>query len=162
MSNSNREKSISSSGVGILHRAIVSMPQSPSSRTYAERVVFFEAPNRAQAAGHLEKLLSIVWGMDTTDWCSVGNIYNVDAKDELEQNCYSEKADDDNLYLFEIGCGGSNGIGPNHIHYARATDVDFFVTPRHAQCLQHAVWIIEALYGDQDAADLLDRIRAKQ
>lgn len=152
---------IESSGVCTLHRAIVAVPDISSTRVYAERVVFFEA-NIDKAGSQLQQILALVWGVDTTNWCEDGSIYNVNSASELERDSWAGKIDGDGLYLFETGCGGAKGIGPGRIHYARAADVDCFVSPRHAKRLQRGLWIIEALYADEDSADILTRLRKEK
>lgn len=151
-------QSDTSSTVG-LHRAIVAEPQLGWSGPYTERVVFFESPGGVHASSYLAQVLALIWGRDTSTWCEDGSIYNVASKDDLAQQSWNGEADSHDLYLFETGCGGENGIGPNRIHYARVADVDCFVSPKSAKRLHRALSIIEALHGDQDAIELLSKIR---
>lgn len=161
MALNNSQQSTTKFAFVALHRAIVALPDPSSSGAYGERVVFFEVPSGVHAGAHLEKVLALVWRVDTTDWCADGAIYNVKSAHELEAACGTGKADSESLHLFEIGWGGSSGIGPGHIHYARATDIDCLVSPRLATRLQRGLWIIENLYADHDATEILANFREK-
>lgn len=137
-----------------LHRAYVSLPDRmcESGRSLQERAVFFEVPDGARAWEHLEGLLRTVWCEDTTDWCEDGAAYNVRSARELfEENSSIAPLlrNQNDLRLFESAWGGRDGIGPEHIHYSRACDVDLFVTPRVAARLTAAMVEIERLYAVQ-------------
>ena len=140
-----------------LHRAYVGLPDRmcENGRCLQERVVFFEVPDGAKAWEHLEALLRAAWCEDTTDWLENGAIYNVRSARELfDENCSIAPLlrNENDLRLFESGWGGRDGIGPEHIHYSRACDVDLFVTPRVAARLTLAVVEIERLYATQAGA----------
>lgn len=153
---------IASTGVGSLHRAVVAVPDPSALRPYAERQVFFEVHTSVSPCAHLAKVLALVWGIETAHWCEHGGIYNIRSASEMARDCWAGTADSDGLYLFEIGAGGENGVGPGRVHYARAADVDCFVSPLLASRLQRVLWIVEALYADQDATDVLSRLRASK
>lgn len=131
-----------------LFRAFVSLPAElcQRDRPLQERTVFFEAEyNYAQqsntgAARALEQLLALAWGVDTTGWCEDGLIYNLWRERELLDNAYSEGGDE---RLLEIGCG------PEGVTYAKAADVDLFVTPRNRARLDEALNATTALNSEQ-------------
>ncbi|WP_124920364.1 hypothetical protein [Burkholderia stagnalis] len=125
-------------GTGILHRAFVALPDilCEPGQVAQERTVFFEAPSLASAATHLEQLLAAAWGVDTRDWTERGFIYNlVDSRELVERAAGAAAAGE--LRLFEIGAG------PDRLYYARAADVDLFVTPRVAARLRALLAIVE-------------------
>lgn len=138
-------------GMGLigLHRAIVSLPDALTSRDrpIQERRVFFEAPRGEHPSRHLEKLLALAWGVDTARWAEWGYIYNVDDAYALASDSFAAGDDTGDLCLFETGCGGDIGIGPQRIHYARAADIDLFVTPAKAERLRSTMAYIELLYA---------------
>ncbi|RQX90169.1 hypothetical protein [Burkholderia stagnalis] len=114
---------------GLLHRAVVALPDNLCEPgRYGERIVFFEAPRSADAAAHLEQLLAAAWCVDTRDWTVDCFIYNLHDARELVERAFGHAATGE-LRLFEIG-GGPDGVGPDRLYYARAGDVDLFVTPR--------------------------------
>lgn len=146
-----RPLAITSLGNGILHRAIVSLPNhmTERDRPLQERIVFFEAPSSAGAAAHLEQLLAAAWCIDTANWCDNGYIYNINSVNELYAHAFGGELTGE-LRLFEVGAGGDEfGVGPDRIHYARAWDVDFFVPPRVAGRLLDLSDMIEQLYADK-------------
>lgn len=140
----------------LLHRAIVAVPGAHY-ESYAERVVFFEVPLRANPARHLEQLLAVLWHQDTTGWAEDGAIYNIDNAGELAKSGGAGQADEDGLYLLEVG-SGKEGIGPHRVYYARADHVDLYVSPRLATRLQGALAMTEALYAQQAGTDVLARL----
>ncbi|KUZ96509.1 hypothetical protein WI40_02275 [Burkholderia ubonensis] len=93
----------------------------------------------ASAATHLEQLLAAAWGVDTRGWTERGFIYNLFDSRELVERAVGAAAAGE-LRLFEIGAG------PDRLYYARAADVDLFVTPRVAARLRALIAIIEQLY----------------
>lgn len=105
--------------------------------------MFFEARRIADAAAHLERLLAAAWCIDTQDWCEPGFIYNVRPIGELTER--PGVAATRELQLLEIGWGG--GVGPDNAHYARAEDVDLFVTPRVAARLRELLAIVNTFYA---------------
>ena len=115
--------------VNCLFRAIVSLPDSlcQRDRPLQERIVFFEAPydftkcSNAAAAQTLELLLATAWGVSTEGWCEDGYIYNI----RRERDLLEDAMGDGDRRLLEISWGG-----PERIGYAKAADVDLFVTPR--------------------------------
>ncbi|MFZ3120053.1 MAG: hypothetical protein WA159_17265 [Variovorax sp.] len=133
-----------------LFRAFVSLPAElcQRDRPLQERTVFFEAEydyaqqSNTGAARALEQLLALAWGVDTTGWCEDGLIYNIWRDRELLDNAYGDDSDGDKR-LLEIGCG------PEGICYAKAADVDLFVTPRNHARLDAALNATAALTGDQ-------------
>lgn len=98
-----------------------------------ERFVFFEEPydfvqrSNAGAAEVLEKLLALAWSADTTGWCEDGYIYNI----ARERNVLGQGMGEGDTRLLEIGWGGTP-----RIHYAKAEDVDLFVSPRQLKRLR--------------------------
>lgn len=135
---------------GRLHRAIVSLPQSMCKREqpFQERIVFFEGP--AQGAGeHLATLLGLVWGVNTTDWCARGLIYNVSSARELIVENLSDSQD---ARLLEIGWGGDIPI-----HYACSADVDMLVTPQVKERLQAGLRATAATGDSVHDRDLMPR-----
>ena len=160
MINQAQQLPIASSGVGSLHRAVVAVPDPSALRPYAERIVFFEVHTSVSPCAHLESVLALVWGIETAHWCEDGGIYNIRSASEMARDCWAGAADSDGLYLFEIGAGGEDGLGPGRVHYARAADIDCFVSPLLASRLQQVLWTVEALHADQDATVVLSRLRA--
>jgi len=159
-----RSVPITALGNGVLHRAIVSLPQhmTERDRPLQERIVFFEVPASHRSRGaftssgsgeHLERLLATAWCIDTTNWCENGYLYNINTAQELYGNAFGHEATGE-LRLFETGCGGETfpAIGPGRIHYARAGDVDLFVPPRVVTRLRELSDVIEDLYGVETAA----------
>ncbi|WP_157634152.1 hypothetical protein [Burkholderia ubonensis] len=122
-------------GVGVLHRAAVVLPDilCEPEQVAQERIVFFEAPSSASAAAHREQLLSAAWCVDAHGWTEHGAIYNLFDAHELGAAAAGE------LHLLEIGAG------PDRVYYARAADVDLFVTPRIAARLRAQLAIVEHL-----------------
>jgi hypothetical protein len=111
-----------------LFRAFVALPGRLclDGNKYQERTVFFEAEWIGRHGSHepagkaLEALLSLAWGVDTTDWCEDGCIYNVTRERDL-----LDRALGDGLSrLLETGWGGTPSI-----HYSQRADVDMFVSP---------------------------------
>lgn len=121
-----------------LYRAIVSLPNGlcERDRSMQERIVFFEGPydlmqrSNAGAAEVLEKLLALAWSADTTGWCEDGYIYNI----TRERDVLDESMGEGDTRLLEIGWGGTP-----RIHYAKAEDVDLFVSPRQVGRLRAAL-----------------------
>lgn len=121
-----------------LYRAIVSLPNGlcEHDRPMQERIVFFEGPHdfmrrsNAGAAEVLEKLLGLAWSADTAGWCEDGYIYNI----TRERDVLDEGMGEGDTRLLEIGWGGTP-----RIHYAKAEDVDLFVSPRQAKRLRAAL-----------------------
>ncbi len=146
-----------------LHRAIVSLPDSLTDRErpLQDRIVFFEAPTGVHPLTHLEQLLALVWGVDTTDWTDRGYIYNREcACDALQEAIDAGDDVSDDIFLFETGAGGDIGIGPLRVHYARTPKVDLFVTPLRAERLRRALDRIEQLYRDEPARRAAERAAA--
>ena len=137
-------------GLAGLHRSIVSLPDrlTERDRPLQERIVFFVKPVGVHPGDHLQSLLAKLWDEDTTTWCESGFIYNTSPASELLQDYagFSTPANPD-LHLFEVGWGGPDGIGPQHVHYARAADCDLLVPPRLHKRLAAALAQIEALYA---------------
>ncbi|KVE22189.1 hypothetical protein WI92_22545 [Burkholderia vietnamiensis] len=133
-------------GTGVLYRAFVALPDAlcEPGQVAQERTVFFEAPTSAGAAAHLEQLLAAAWGVDTRGWTERGCIYNLFDAHELVARAFGAAAAGE-LRLLEIGAG-PDGVGPDRVYYARAADVDLFVTPRVAARLRALLAIIEHLY----------------
>lgn len=121
-----------------LYRAIVSLPKSlcERDRPMQERIVFFEGPygftrrSKLGAAEVLEKLLALAWSTDTTGWCEDGYIYNISREREILDEAMGEG----DSRLLEISWGG-----PERIGYARAEDVDLFVSPLQVKRLRAAM-----------------------
>ncbi|WP_157636849.1 hypothetical protein [Burkholderia ubonensis] len=134
-------------GTGLLHRAVVALPDAlcEPGQVASERIVFFEAPSPASAAAHLEQLLAAAWGVDTRGWTEHGCIYNLFDAHELIARAFGAAAAGE-LRVLEIGAG-PDGVGPDRVVYARAADVDLFVTPRVAARLRALLAIVERLYG---------------
>lgn len=135
---------------GQLHRAIVSLPpRLCPDRRLQERIVFFEVQLGHHPGTYLERLLAITWCVNTRGWLDDGLIYNFDsARERLAGGSYGSEATGE-LRLLEVGCGGgfsSGAVGPEFIHYARARDVDLFVSPRVAARLRALLDDVEALY----------------
>ncbi|WP_196491113.1 hypothetical protein [Burkholderia cepacia] len=142
-----RKLSINTRATGILHRAIVALPDElcEPGRLSQERVVFYEAPSSAESAAHLERLLAVAWGVDTNRWTDRGYIYNIYSSYELQERSFGE-TDLGELSLFEVGGGGMSGVGPDRLEYARRSDVDLLVSPRVATRLHELLAIVEFLY----------------
>lgn len=112
-----------------LFRALVGLPDflCQRDRPWQERIVFFEAPydfgkgSNDDAARTLELLLGAAWGVSTEHWSEHGHIYNIRREREL----LDEGLGEGDTRLLEISWGGIERIG-----YAKAADVDLFVTPR--------------------------------
>ncbi|MBT2333595.1 hypothetical protein J7E49_06720 [Variovorax paradoxus] len=121
-----------------LYRVFVSLPPSmcDRDRQLQERIVFFEAPynyangSTAGAAEVLEKLLTLAWGVDAAGWCEEGFAYNL----RREREIVDEAMGEGDTRLLEIGWGGT----PN-ISYAKAEDVDLFVSPLQVKRLRAAL-----------------------
>jgi hypothetical protein len=105
-------------GNGVLHRAIVSLPEHMTERDHPmqERIVFFETPSSDTCARHLEQLLAAAWCVDTKEWCENGYIYNVHSAYDMKRDAFGD-AETGELYLFEIGAGGNGepAVGPQRI-----------------------------------------------
>ncbi|KVK87617.1 hypothetical protein WJ47_12370 [Burkholderia ubonensis] len=131
---------------GLLHRAFVALPDAlcEPGQVAQERTVFFESPSSANAAAHLEQLLSAAWCVDAHGWTERGCIYNVFDAHELIARAFGAAAAGE-LRLLEIGAG-PDGVGPDRVYYARAADVDLFVTPRAGMRLRALLAIVEHLY----------------
>lgn len=133
---------------GSLHRAIVSVPSGmiKPGGSYSERIVFFEAPDSERAWERLEKLHSLAWCSDASGWCENGTIYNVESIDQLlGRGLSSEEVAD--LRVFEMGCGDETlGVGPHCVHYARASDVDLYVSPPVGARLRELLAARELMY----------------
>jgi hypothetical protein len=134
---------------GTLYRATVCVDDvlGESADEAHERVVFFEAPPLVHPGLHIEKLLAAAWCIEYADWLERGQIYGVESGQSLLASSYGA-VDTGELRLFEIGAGGEpdEAIGPDRIRYARAHEIDLFVTPRAtARLLQH-ISTIEAMY----------------
>lgn len=144
-----KELPITAIANGILYRAMVSLPtfMTDSDRPLQERVVFFESDSMTGCGVYLESLLARAWCIDTANWCEREFIYNVFSVDDLRRNSLCSGPSND-IQLFEIGAGVM-GIGPNKIHYARAHDVDLFVSPRVARRLRDALDTIDVLYTNE-------------
>ncbi|MBR8426370.1 MULTISPECIES: helix-turn-helix domain-containing protein [Burkholderia cepacia complex] len=140
--------SINTRATGILHRAIVALPDElcEPGRLSQERVVFYEAPSSAESVAHLERLLAVAWGVDTNRWTDRGCIYNIYSSYELKERSFGE-TDLGELRLFEVGGGGMCGVGPDRLEYARRADVDLLVSPRVASRLQELLAVVEYLYA---------------
>lgn len=143
-----------------LRRAVVSLPEHMCTRNrpLQERTLFYELPSffhlqpRPDIGRHLEQMLALVWGENTTGWCDAGYIYNDYSSQELlDRAC---DAGDSELYLFEIGVGLNCGIGAQQIGYARRADCDFFVKPTLAARLTAISNEIEARYTAHGSATL--------
>lgn len=108
---------------GHLHRAIVTLPQymCPREQTLHERIVFFDVPSTENAAHHLLGLLAAAWAVDTHDWLDSDLIYNVQRASDLVAEGMGL---DESARLFEMGCGGSEGI-----RYAEPSRIDLFTAP---------------------------------
>lgn len=139
-----------------LHRAIVSLPERLSERDRygQDRVVFFEPPRGVHAGAHLAQILTLAWGL-TEDDHHAGCIYNVCAEGEV-LNDYGIDDSAGDMRLFATGSGGKVGglrfgTDPVRIHFARAADVDLFVTPRTHKRLAAALNSIEVAYARQEA-----------
>ena len=134
-------------GNGALYRAIVSLPErmAESNRHLQERIVFFEASRLTDPCSRLEKLLALAWCINTEGWCEQGCIYDIETAEDLLGSSYAA-VDTGELRLLEIGAGGDEAIGPDQVHYARAPEVDLFVTPRVATRLQELLTTVEAMY----------------
>ncbi len=146
-----RNLPITSLGNGILHRAIVSLPprMTEPDRPLQERIVFFEAPTVPGCSGkYLENLLAAAWCVDTSGWYEKGFVYNINTAAEQFSYAFGPESTGE-LRLFETGRGGEVGlaVGPDRIHYARATDVDLLVSPRVAARLHELSDMIEDLYA---------------
>ncbi|RRH82310.1 hypothetical protein EH244_27050 [Variovorax beijingensis] len=121
-----------------LYRVFVGLPafMCERDRPMQERTVFFEAPydyasgSNAGAAEVLEKLLTLAWGVDASGWCEEGFAYNLRRAREILDEAMGEG----DSRLLEIGWGG-----PERISYARAEDVDLFVTPRQNKRIRAAL-----------------------
>lgn len=135
-----------------LCRAFVFLPnhlRDTSEWARTERTVFFEAsPRITRGTRHeqLARLLSIAWDAPLLAMQEDGVIYNLATERELIEEWGHMSAGD--LRLLEIGRGGTDGIGERQYHFARAADVDLFVTPRTAQRLRHALAAVERFYAD--------------
>lgn len=141
-------------GNGFLYRAVVSLPQNMTERDrpLQERIVFFEVlGSKSDLGTHLEKLLASAWCIDTNGWCESGYIYNIHSVQDMYQYAFGDETTGE-LRVFETGCGGEDGVGHNRIHYARAGDVDLFVTPRMAARLHELLDMIDTLYASAKAA----------
>jgi len=140
---------------GHLHRAIVSVPEHMAElgRGMQERIVFFEVPPGAECGQHLEQLLAVAWCVNTRDWCADGAIYNIDSAPQRLGSGNYGGTETGELRLFETGCGGDSdvAVGAERLHYARARDVDLFVTPRVYARLHTLLGEIEALYQAEPA-----------
>ncbi len=148
-----------------LCRAFVSLPDPmcDRERPMQERVVFFEVPAttflRGQMWTRLATILTAAWDVPAADLERLA--YNQSSEWELvNEQSYGGPATGD-LRLLETGSGGeiTRGIVPPGaadpncaIHYARAADIDLFVTPRTAARLQKAIAQVEALYAAKGGA----------
>ena len=121
--------------------AIVSLPSNlcERDRPLQERHVFFEAPSIDPCA-HLEKLLSLTWGIDARGWCEMGWAYNISSA----QQRYDEGSGEGDSRIFECGWGGADGT-----LYIERADADFFVTPRVRARLDAALTQAEAIVADR-------------
>ena len=126
-----------------LYRVFVGLPafMCDRDRPMQERTVFFEAPynyangSTAGAAEVLEKLLTLAWGVDASGWCESGFAYNLCREREIIDGAMG-KGDS---RLLEVGWGGTEGI-----HYAKADDIDLFVSPRQAKRVRAALLATES------------------
>lgn len=139
--------------LGRLHRAYVALPGSlcGRDRPMQERTVFFETAHGC-AYAHLQRLLALAWGVDTSDWAGRGCIYNCHSARDLYANntsCAPLLRNAADLRLFECGWGGPDGIGAERVHYSRAAECDLVVTPRVHARLSAALAEIERLYAGQ-------------
>ncbi|WP_321959279.1 hypothetical protein [Burkholderia cenocepacia] len=132
---------------GALYRAFVVLPAAlcRAGRTYDERTVLFEVPAGIDEAVHLERLLEVAWSADTRGWTDGCSIYNIISAAEL---LASKPGPSSELRLLDVG-GGVDGVGPAKAYYARAVDVDLFVTPPVAERLHELLSIVEHLYEAQ-------------
>ncbi len=151
MSSALHSTSLGFPGFWRLYRAVVSVPahMAPLDRNH-DRVVFFEVSGTIQPEQQLERILATTWCVSTAGWSEDGCIYNLsNARERLQGG--DSFADDDAgaLRLFDIGCGGDgpDAVGDDRVHYARAANVDLFVTPRVAEQLHTALTEIERLYA---------------
>lgn len=126
-----------------LYRAFVTLPShlcADGRPGTQERVVFFEGScQHAIACTTLQRLLAIVWDVDTSYWHDDGAIYNAKPHAELLEQAAGSDADGDRR-LLEVGWGGDRPIT-----WARRQDVDLFVTPRWSARLGLALNQAEAL-----------------
>jgi hypothetical protein len=134
---------------GTLYRATVCVDEvfGESPDEPQERFVFFEVPPLVDPGLHIEKLLTAAWCIECADWLERGQIYGVETGQSLLASSYGA-VDTGELSLFEIGAGGGpdEAIGPDRIRYARAHEIDLFVSPRVASRLQQHISTIEAMY----------------
>jgi hypothetical protein len=135
---------------GLLFRAHVSLPPEVAYSDEGappERIVFFEAPNDNEAAAYLEDLLAKVWCIDTTGWLEGMHILYMCSIQELRAMSATTGVEND-LQLFELGTGGPDIeiVRDSQISYARANQVDLYVSPRVALRLRDALDTIEAMY----------------
>ncbi|MCW5257374.1 hypothetical protein D8B23_18740 [Verminephrobacter aporrectodeae subsp. tuberculatae] len=108
---------------GQLYRAIVSLPEAlcPPGQPLHERIVFFETPHRqSKAAAHLQALLTLAWGQDTSAWVEHGQIYGIETAAELQDTGLSAHPE---ARLFEMGTDSEN-----RIRYADPARIDLYTT----------------------------------
>lgn len=115
-----------------------------------DRMAFFEAPSADQSALIIEALIAAAWCLDTKGWVAEGQIYGIQPVANIRSRSYIPGPASD-LQIFEDGLGGdiNQAIGPERIRYARARDVDLFVSPPVANRLHDALDAIEDLFAEQ-------------
>jgi hypothetical protein len=142
--------------MGFLCRAFVYLPNHLRTPERAERTVFFDVPARtilrAEQYRHLAKLLALVWDAPVDAMLEEGVIYNLVAERDLLNDHAMGAIETGDLRLLEIAWGGSDGIGPQHIHYQRREHIDILCAPRNTQRLQKALAQVEALYATKGGA----------
>lgn len=94
----------------------------------------------------MTSIMAVIWrlcwqghGASIRSTGAQGYIYNIYSAAELLSEA-SNAGHENDLTLFEIGCGGNgiDAVGPDGVHYARTSEVDLFVTPRVARHLPPA------------------------
>lgn len=137
-----------------LCRAFVYLPNHMRTPERAERTVFFEAASsdRAEQYRQLASLLALTWNVPAAALLEEGVIYNLSPEPELRE----EHLSPGDFGLLEIGSGGRPewpravtppGGGHIPVTYARADEVDLFVSPRNSARLRKALASVEALYA---------------
>lgn len=145
-----KKMQIVAAGQGVLHRAVVAVPDHMVEESlYEERLVFFEVPPGGDRSAHLIALLALAWCTDTADWSERGIIYNIHSLYEMREDSL-DPDDETGLYLFETGAGGEEGFGPRRIHYAKRHDVTVMVTPRVARRLDRVLDLLQLVRDGRD------------
>lgn len=129
-----------------LFRALVLVPGEITSGdcSFEERTVFFEADIHQEPGNALATLLQHAWGINSCNWNAHSWISQIISCAELRLMTSSlDKGLE--LHVLEWSRGGRtpDAIGPHGIYYARASEIDLFVTPKVAARLAELIAEVE-------------------